>query len=337
MKKAMLWHSEKEKVRCELCARRCLIAEGSTGVCMVRKNIKNKLYSLNYGKIISMNVDPIEKKPLFHFFPGTKAFSIASAGCNFACAFCCNWEISQICRDSKIARENIAGEHYSPGQIAKLALENGCKSVSYTYTEPAIFFEFAYDVARVARAAGLKNTFVTNGYMTPEAVRKTRCLDAAVVNFKASGEKEFYRKYMLVPETEPIFECLKEMKKRGVFLEITNLIVPKYGEDVNSFRKLVKRIADEIGTETPFHILRFFPSYRVDWQETPLPLLEKFYGIAKTAGLNYVYLGNVPGERENTFCPDCKKLLIERVGFSVVNNLKDNRCPDCGRKINVVM
>lgn len=337
MKKAMLWHTEDGKVRCDLCARRCLIAEGSTGVCMVRKNIKSVLYSLNYGKIISMNTDPIEKKPLFHFYPGTKAFSIASAGCNYACRYCCNWNISQVYRDSKIARENIVGESYSPKQIVDMALKD-CKSISYTYTEPTIFFEFAHDTSRIARDAGLRNTFVTNGYMTPEAVRKADFLDAAVVNFKASGEKEFYRKYVSVPDTEPIFDCLKEMKRRKIFLEITDLIVPKYGEDKEAFKKLVKWVLEELGAETPFHILRFFPSYKVDWRETPLPLLEKFYSIAKEMGLEYVYLGNVPGEKENTICPGCRTVLIERYGLSTVKiNLKKDLCPNCGRKINILI
>lgn len=334
LKKAMLWHSEKEKIMCGLCARRCLIPEGAKGVCLVRKNIGGVLYSLNYGKIISMNADPMEKKPLFHFLPGTKSFSIASAGCNFACAYCCNWEISQVYRNGKA--DNVVGEEFSPRQIADMALKSNCKSISYTYTEPAIFFEFAHDASRLAGKAGLKNVFVTNGYMTPEAVKKARYLDAAVVNFKASGEREFYRKYAAIPATEHIFECLKEMKKRKIFLEVTNLVIPQVGENIEAFKRLVKWVAEELGPETPFHILRFFPSYRVGWTETPLPLLESFYEIAKNAGLNYVYLGNV-GTKENTFCPSCKKLLVERSFPFVKTFLKSGACPDCGRSISVVL
>ncbi len=310
MKKAMLWHKEKGNARCGLCARRCLIAEGRSGVCLVRKNIKNALYSLNYGKIIAMNPDPIEKKPLFHFLPGTKAFSIASAGCNFACVYCCNWEISQVYRDTRAAQtigadgntgNDVVGEDHTPKDIVDLAIKNKCKSISYTYTEPTIFFEFAHDTSRLARIAGLKNTFVTNGYMTPEAVKKAKYLDAATVNFKASADGEFYRKYARVPRVEPIFDSIKAMKKTGIFLEITNLVVPKYGDNADDFKKLAQWVADELGAETPFHILRFYASYKVAWPETPLATLEKFYAIAKGAGLHYVYLGNVGG-RENTEC-----------------------------------
>lgn len=338
MKKAMLWHKEKENVRCGLCARRCLVAEGRSGVCLVRKNIKNALYSLNYGKIIAMNPDPIEKKPMFHFLPGTRAFSIASAGCNFACAYCCNWEISQVYRDTEDAGNtgnDVVGEDYTPKDIVGLAVKNKCKSISYTYTEPTIFFEFAHDTSRLARIAGLKNTFVTNGYMTPEAVKKARYLDAATVNFKASGDGEFYRKYARVPCVEPIFESIKAMKKAKVFLEITNLVVPEYGDDETAFKKLAQWVADELGAETPFHILRFYASYKVAWPETPLAKLEKFYAIAKRAGLHYVYLGNVGG-RENTECPECGELLIDRRGFEVRVNLKNGACPKCGRKIPLI-
>lgn len=341
MKKAMLWHKENCNVRCDLCARRCIIANGAKGVCLVRKNVEGTLYSLNYGKLISISVDPIEKKPLFHFLPGEKAFSIASAGCNFACVYCNNWEISQIYRNKGATSAKVVGKEYAPKDIVAIALKNKCRAISYTYTEPAIFFEFAHDVSKLARKSTIKNTFVTNGYMTPKAVKKARYLDAATVNLKASGEPEFYKKYTGVPSTEPIFECLKEMKKQKIFIEITDLIIPKYGEDEGAFRKLVKWIVSELGPETPFHILRFYPSYKVDWPETPLATLEKFYKIAKSAGLNYVYLGNV-GQKEDTLCPDCGALLIERRGFSVRMNLNANKhnkytCPECGKGLNLAV
>ncbi len=337
MKEALLWKKENNKVRCNLCARRCLIPEGKTGFCLVRKNINGKLFSLNYGKLVAADVDPIEKKPLFHFLPGSYAFSIAAAGCNYCCSYCCNWYISQVYRDKR--SQEVVGEEYTSEEIVKLALENGCKSISYTYTEPTIFFEFAYDTAKLAHKEGLKNTFVTNGYMTPEAVKHiAKYLDAATVDFKGNADPKFYLKFAKVPSVEPIFECLKEMKRNKIFIEITNLVVPKFGEKEESFRKLVRWIIDELGPETPFHILRFLPNYRVlDWQPTPVKLLDKFWKIAKEEGLIFVYIGNVPGYKENTYCPKCGELLIERFGVSALSiNLKNGKCPKCGFKLHGV-
>ena len=338
MKEALLWHKENGKIRCDLCGRRCLIPEGKTGVCLVRKNIKGKLYSLNYGKLVSMNVDPVEKKPLFHFYPGSYALSIASAGCNFMCKFCCNYEISQVFRDKSL--EEVVGVEYLPQDIVDLAIAQDCKSISYTYTEPTVFFEFALDTAKLAHKKRIKNTFVTNGYMTPEAVRMIApYLDAATVDFKGSGDPKCYRDFSSVPDVKPIYDSLLEMKKQKIHIEITNLIIPKYGDDLEQFRKLVRWVRDNLGKDIPFHILRFFPTYKVlDLPETPLKILEKAYEIAKKEGLEFVYLGNVPGEKENTYCPKCGELLIERFGLSATSiNLKGDRCPKCGTKIPIVI
>ncbi|MCD6371502.1 MAG: AmmeMemoRadiSam system radical SAM enzyme [Candidatus Aenigmarchaeota archaeon] len=341
MKKAMLWESaENKKVKCKLCSRRCIIGENQVGFCLVRKNVNGILYSLNYGKLIAANPDPIEKKPLFHFLPGSYAFSIASAGCNFRCFFCQNWQISQVYREG-LASE-IVGEEYTPQQVINLALSYKCKSISYTYTEPTIFFEFAYEVSKLAVKEGLANTFVTNGYMTPEAIKRiSKYLHAATVDFKGNGNLEFYRKYSSVPSIQPIFDSLIEMKKRKIFIEITNLVIPKIGDSEEEFKKLVKWIVDNLGEEIPFHILRFFPHYKLsNLEPTPIKKLERLWKIAKESGLKYVYLGNVPGSnKENTYCPECGNLLIKRAGFysSVVGLNKKGECRKCGAKINIIL
>ncbi len=335
---AKFWDKEKlkniEGIRCSLCARRCFIPEGKRGFCMVRENVKGKLFTLNYGRIVGLNVDPIEKKPLFHFFPGSSAMSYACFGCNWRCAYCCNWMISHD------QLPNTQGEYHDPDYIVELAVENNCKTVSHTYTEPTIFYEFAYDVAKLAHKEDIKNTFVTNGYMTPEALDDFKYLDAATVDFKASADPEFLKKYSQVMLAEPIFEFLKELKKHKIHTEVTNLIIPKVGDDLEKFRKLVKWIVNELGTDIPFHIIRFFPNYKMlNMPSTPVATLEKFAEEARKLGLTYVYVGNVPGHKgENSYCPNCKELLIERIGFeSRVVNLKKDRCGKCGEKINIVL
>jgi pyruvate formate lyase activating enzyme len=338
MKEALLWHTEDDKIRCDLCGRRCLIPVGSLGVCLVRKNIGGKLYSLNYGKLIAVHKDPIEKKPLYHFYPGSYAFSIASAGCGFMCKFCCNYEISQVYRDSGL--REVVGEDHTPEDIVESAASEGCKVISFTYTEPTVFFEFAYDVAKLAHARGLKNSFVTNGYMTPEAVREiSPYLDAATVDFKGSGDPETYRSFCGVADVEPIYSALLEMKDCGIHIEITNLLIPRYGDDLEQFRRLVRWIREKLGDEVPLHILRFFPTYRLDdVPETPIGTLDRAYEIAREEGMKFVYLGNVPGRREDTYCPNCGELLIKRFGLWAVElKIKNDRCPKCGTRIPVVL
>jgi len=338
VKEAVLWHKEGDRLRCDLCGRRCLIADGALGVCLVRKNIDGKLYSLNYGRLVALHVDPIEKKPLFHFQPGNFTFSIASAGCNFACRFCDNYDISQVYRDRKL--EQVLGDEYTPEDVVNQAVSEGCRIISYTYTEPTIFFEFAYDTAKLAHEKGIKNTFVTNGYMTPEAVKMIApYLDAATVDFKCSGDPDCYRKIIGVPDVAPIYECLIEMKKQNIFIEITNLVIPGFDEEMSSFRNLVKWIRDNLGDEIPMHILRFFPAYRLsDIPETPLESLRKTYEIARKEGMKFVYLGNVPGQGENTYCPSCGELLIERFGLMMSRSrLRGDRCPKCGARIPLIV
>jgi len=330
---AMLYEKlEDKKVRCNLCARRCLIKDGALGFCLVRKNEGGTLFSLVYAKAISACADPIGKKPLSHFNPGALVMSIATIGCNFRCKFCDNWMISQ--------EKNIAGRDFSPEEVVKATKDNGCQGISYTYTEPTIFFEYAYDTAKLAHQVGFFNTFVTNGYMTPEAVKTiSPYLDAATVDFKGGGDPDFYKNFSAVPSVEPIYESLKEMKKNDIHIEITNLVVPKTGDSIERIKELAAWIRDALGKDTPFHLLRFHPDYQLTTiPSTPIKTLEKAYAAVKEAGLNYVYMGNVPGHPyENTYCPNCNELLIKRFSFEITkwNLTKDMRCPTCGQEIPI--
>ncbi len=324
MKEAMFYKSG-DPARCFLCARRCLIPENKTGFCRVRRNINGKLIAENYGKVAATGIDPIEKKPFFHFMPGTKTFSFCTAGCNFRCQFCCNFHISQSLSDF--------GIDMTPEQIVKAALENNCQGISYTYTEPTIFFEYAYDTAKLAKKAGLYNCFVTNGYTTEEPIRKlSKHLDAAVIDIKGSLNSEFHKKIMSVPETEPILEAIKQYKKNNVFIEITDLIVPECHK-TDDVKKLCLWILENLGKDVPLHFIRFFPSYKFGKKETELEVLIKCMDIAKDIGIKYVYLGNVSGF-ESTHCPECGKLLIERNGFNI--NIKANKKCSCGNKIPIL-
>jgi len=320
------------RVRCNLCARLCTIPDGKAGFCLVRKNEGGKLYSLAYGKACSVAVDPITKKPLAHFFPGALVLSIATGGCNFRCEFCDNWMISQ--------EKGAAGQEFPPEEVVRATRDNGCHGISYTYTEPTIFFEYAYDTATLAKKVGFFNTFVTNGYMTTEAVKTIApVLDAATVDFKGGADPEFYKKFSAVPSVEPIFESLKEMRRNDIHVEITNLVVPKMGDSLERIRELAVWIRDKMSKDTPFHLLRFHPDYKLtEIPSTPIATLEKACDIAREVGLNYVYIGNAPGHRyENTYCPNCYELVVKRFSFEIVrwNLTKDMRCPKCGNTIAI--
>jgi pyruvate formate lyase activating enzyme len=333
MHEAMLYETkEDKKVKCNLCARRCLISEGGTGFCLVRKNDAGTLFSLVYGKAISAGIDPITKKPLSHFNPGALALSIATVGCNFRCQFCDNWMISQ--------GKEISGHDFPPEDVVKAARDNGCQGISYTYTEPTIFLEYAFDTAKLARQVGFFNTFVTNGYMTPEAVKTIApYLDAATVDFKAGADPEFYKTFSAVPSVEPIFQALKEMRRNDIHIEITNLVVPKSGDSLEKVKQLATWIKDALGKDTPFHLLRFHPDYQLTTiPATSIESLERAYVAAREAGLNYVYIGNVPGHpSENTYCPNCNEMVIKRYSFEITkwNLTKDMRCPVCGHAIPI--
>lgn len=324
---------EKNKVKCNLCARRCLINEGASGFCMVRKNIDGILTSLVYGKAVSAAIDPIDKKPLSHFNPGALVMSIAAAGCNFRCKFCDNWMISQD--------YSVSGKAFPAEKVVKAAREKNCYGISYTYTEPTVFFEYAYDVAKLAHQVGFFNTFVTNGYLTPEAVRIiSPILDAVTVDFKGGGDPEFYKSYASVPTVEPIYEALKEFRRNAVHIEITNLVIPKIGDSMERIKEMAIWIKETLGKDTPFHLLRFHPDYKMTTtQGTTVEIMEKAYMTARNVGLNYVYVGNLPGHpAENTFCPQCNELLIKRHSYEITrwNLTKDKRCPVCNHPIPII-
>ncbi|MCW4010949.1 MAG: AmmeMemoRadiSam system radical SAM enzyme [Candidatus Bathyarchaeota archaeon] len=330
---AILYSKEKDlKVKCSLCARRCLIADGATGFCLVRKNQGGTLFTLNYGKAVSACVDPISKKPLAHFNPGALVMSVAAAGCNFRCQFCDNWMISQ--------EKEVTGKNFPPADIVKAARDRNCQGIAYTYTEPTIYMEYARDTAEIAHKVGFFNTFVTNGYMTPEAVKAIApFLDAATVDFKAGGDPNFYKSFSAVPDVEPIYEALKELKLQGVHIEITNLVIPKVGEDMERIRQMATWIKEYLGKDTPFHLLRFHPDYKMTTvPATSVQTLEHAYMTCKNVGLNYAYIGNVPGHpAENTYCPNCNEPVIKRYSFEITrwNLTKDMRCPVCGHNIPI--
>ena len=319
---------EDRKVRCHLCAHACVIKPGKRGLCGVRQNQEGILESLVFGRLIAQHVDPIEKKPLFHLLPGSRAYSIATVGCNFKCRFCQNADIAQMPNDRQ---GTIMGLDCSPEEVVDAALQQGCRSIAYTYTEPTVFFEFAYETARLAHAKGLKNVFVTNGFMSGEALEMVApFLDAANVDLKAFT-REFY-KTRCSAALEPVKETLRRMKALKVWVEVTTLVIPGLNDDPDELGRLAAFIAGELGPETPWHISRFHPTYKLtDRPPTPVKTLADAYEIGRRAGLHYVYMGNVPGEGgESTYCHGCGALLIERLGFQIRrNNVRNDRCPEC--------
>jgi pyruvate formate lyase activating enzyme len=330
MKEAMLYEKlPKNRVRCFLCAHRCVMPEGKLGVCAVRQNVGGTLYTLVYGRTISQNVDPVEKKPLYHFYPGSKAYSIATPGCNFRCEWCQNADISQLPRERGV----IAGYPATPEQIVAEARGSRSRSIAYTYTEPTIFFEYAYDIARLAHAAGIANIYVTNGYMTTEMLETFHpYLDAANVDLKAF-RKRTYNRYVGAG-LGPVLEGMRTMKRLGVWLEVTTLVIPGLNDDPAELRDMAGFIAQELGPETPWHLSRFFPRYEMtDRPPTPFATLGWAQEIGLEAGLRYVYQGNVAGE-SNTACHACGRLLIRRSGYWIPENrVRDGRCPACGTPV----
>ncbi|MBK5100731.1 MAG: AmmeMemoRadiSam system radical SAM enzyme [Desulfobacteraceae bacterium] len=331
MKEAYLYERlENERVRCFLCNHRCLIKSGDKGVCGVRENRSGTLVSLVYEKVIASHCDPIEKKPLFHFLPGTSSYSIATVGCNFRCLFCQNADISQMPSD----HNQIIGENMTPEKIVKDAVGTRSASISYTYTEPTIYFELAVDTARLAVSKGLKNVFVSNGYMTEQCLQDMYPdLHAANVDLKAFNEK-FYKE-QCGAKLQPVLKTLEIMKKMGIWLEVTTLLIPGLNDSMEELKELAQFIAG-LDPNIPWHISRFHPTYRLtNVRATPAEIIRSARDLGYEAGLRYVYTGNLPGdEGEKTFCHDCGELLIDRLGFHVSQNrIKKNHCPDCGAEI----
>ena len=332
MREAALWTKLKTGIRCDVCARRCVLHDDETGFCRVRTAKDGKLYTKVYELVDGMAADPIEKKPLFHFAPGSHAFSISTSSCNFRCQFCQNYHSSQ--------RESPVGEYMTPSSIVDLAQRYSCGGITYTYTEPTIFIELAHDTAEIAHSKGMFNTFVTNGYMTSETIDYIApYLNAASVNFKGSGNKKFYNDLMSVPKVEPIFSSMQRMHDRGILIEITNLIIPEVGDHPDDTLNMARWVVENLGSRTPFHVLAFSPTFKLtSVPRTPVKMLEKHIAIAKEAGLEFVYSGNIPGhDYENTYCPECGFKAVERHSvYLESNNLsEDGRCPKCNADLNM--
>lgn len=328
MKEALFYKSESDgKVRCFLCNHGCLIAPEQFGICRVRQNIKGVLYALNYGKVVAAHVDPIEKKPLYHFLPGSLSYSIAGAGCNFSCDFCQNWQMSQYAEAAKL---RVPEHHVAAEDLVLEAARSQCKSVAYTYTEPTIFFEFAFECAVLARKKGLKNVFVTNGYMSDVALRYIAPhLDAANVDIK-SFKETFYRSRCKARLT-PVLDSVRLMKKLRIWVEITTLVIPGENDDPEEFKNLAEFIA-RVDAEMPWHISAFHPDYKLtDRPPTSRNSLEAAWRAGKKAGLKHIYLGNINApERAATFCPACERELISRSGFFLrANRIKGGICEFC--------
>ncbi len=355
MKEAMFYELlPNGRVLCNLCALYCKIASGRRGACGVRVNAGGVLYTLVYGKIIGRHVDPIEKKPLFHFLPGSLSYSIATVGCNFRCLHCQNYDISQqpksrgsvirreeadggpdvLCTSLRDAEAGIPGEKRTPEEVVAAARSSRCRSIAYTYTEPTIFFEFAYDTARHAAAAAIANVFVTNGYITEQALAAVApFLDAANIDLKSFDDSAHKR--MTGARLQPVLDSIRAYKRLGIWIEVTTLVIPGHNDSESELRKIAEFIAS-VGTDIPWHVTRFYPAYRLlDRPPTPVATLRRARDIGYEAGLEYVYEGNVPGEGgENTVCHGCRAVLIERYGFDLVSNrIRNGCCPDCGRPI----
>lgn len=332
---AMLWQRERNGVRCLICARECFISKEKRGYCQVRENRNNKLYALNFGKVVELKIQPIEKNPLFHFFPGSNSLSFGIFGCNLFSQFCPQFELDLKLHDKTV--EDVKHTYYTPEDIVEIAEKKNCKSITYNFTEASMFFEFAFKTAKLAERSNIKNTLVTNGFISQEAVKKiAKYLDAATVNITASADKEFYAKFMSMESTAPIFAALKQMKKHRVFVEVTNVIVPQIGDNIESGIKLAERISNDWSSETPYHILQFHPYAFTELPPTPSSTLEKFASEATKVGLRYVYIGNTSHASENTYCHNCTELLIQRKDSIVKKiNLVQDRCPNCGFKIKI--
>jgi len=331
MKEAILYEKlSNGRVQCRLCNHFCIIEDGHKGTCGVRENHSGMLMSLVYGKIIAGHCDPIEKKPLFHFLPGSRSYSIATAGCNFRCLFCQNADISQMPLD----RNRILGEDTAPEDIVQAALNQGAASISYTYTEPTVYLETAIETARIATERGLKNVFVSNGYMTPAALQEMRGnLHAANIDLKAFNNK-FYRE-QCGAKLKPVLKTLEVMKEMGIWIEVTTLLIPGLNDEPQELRGLAQFLVN-LDPGIPWHISRFHPTYHLtNIPSTPVATIRRARDLGYDAGLQYVYTGNIHGDDgENTFCHSCKALLINRTGFFVSENrIKNNRCANCGKEI----
>jgi pyruvate formate lyase activating enzyme len=332
-REALYWDRlEDGSVRCALCPRRCVVAPGERGYCEVRENRDGTYYTLTYGNPCAVHIDPIEKKPFYHFLPTTRSFSIATAGCNLECKFCQNWHISQA------LPEELYNESLTPEELVEAAIASGCESIAYTYSEPTIFYEYMIDTARLARARGLRNVYHSNGFINEEPLRELcKYLDAANIDLK--GFSEDYYADMSDAWLEPVLRTLRILREEGVHVEITTLVVPGWNDDPEMISAMCEWIYENLGADVPLHFSRFHPQYKLrDLPPTPVERLETAHSLAREAGLKFVFIGNVPGHRANsTYCPECSRRLIYRIGYSVdPSGLDSGACPACGTEIEGV-
>jgi len=317
-------------VQCTNCPNGCTLKRKETSKCRNRINIGDKLYSIAYGNPCAVHIDPIEKKPFFHYLPASRAYSIATAGCNLACLNCQNWEISQ-----KSPKETVNYD-LMPGQVVEECLKNRCESIAYTYSEPTSFYEYVHDTARLARSRGIRNLYKSNGYINEKPLRQLcKYLDAANIDLKSFSETTYLK--LNSGKLAPVLRSLQVLKEEGVWLEITNLVIPGWTDNLSEIRKMCEWLVSNKLHDCPLHFSRFTPLYKLtQLPSTPASVLQKARAIALEAGMKYVYVGNIPGtDMENTYCPKCHKLLIERKGFRIVQNLlKSGRCPACGTMID---
>ncbi len=330
LKEALYWEAlEGNTVQCKLCPRRCILDPGQKGFCRARKNIAGKLYSLVYGQPVALHLDPIEKKPLAHVYPGTKSFSLATAGCNLRCKFCQNWEISQL------DAEKVKVKYITPKEIVAMTKKAEAKTIAFTYTEPTIFYEYMLDIAKTAKQEGIDCVMHSAGFINEEPLRKLApYLTAANIDLKGFSDK-FYSSFSMA-NVGPVLNTLKVLKDEGVWVEITNLLIPGGNDSEEDLRKLCQWVKENLGPDTPIHFSRFYPMYKLtDLSPTPLSSLLRAQNIAKETGLRFIYIGNVPEHiGEDTHCPFCRKLVIKRIGYTILeNHIKEGKCSFCGKGI----
>lgn len=326
VRKALLQEPLGDQVRCGTCARRCVLGEGEVGWCATRQNREGTLVTLSYGLISSLSANPIEKKPLYHFYPGTVALTAGSWSCNFACPWCQNWEISKV--------PPIGGEFYTPEEFVAEAVRRRCQGTSISFNEPTLSLEWSLEVFSLARRSGLYNTFITNGYMTEEALELLAEAGLDGMNVDVKGDRDAVRKYCKA-DVEVVWRNLRRARELGIWVEVTTLVIPGVNDEADVLGEIAARIVRELGVETPWHLTRYYPAYQFTAPPTPVAVLEKARHLGQALGLQYVYIGNVPGHpAENTYCPVCGEMVIQRWGVQLIQNrLRRGHCPSCDTPI----